>query len=43
MYKINPFDLFDTMTLSDFNIYTELLINKIKDNDLNKGIKGLPL
>ena len=31
MYKINAFDLFSDMTLSDFNIYTSIIINKIKD------------
>lgn len=42
MYKVNPFDLFSNLTLSDFNIYTELLINKIKEKD-NKGTNILPL
>ncbi len=31
MYKVNPFELFSNMTLSDFDIYTNILINKIKE------------
>jgi hypothetical protein len=42
LYKINPFELFSNMTLSDFNIYTEILINKIKELE-NKGTKNIPL
>jgi len=43
MYKINSFDLFANMTLSDFNIYTSVIINKIKDMEAkaNKPPKDL--
>ena len=41
MYKINPFDLLGNLTLSDFNIYTSVIINKIKamEAKANKSVK----